>query len=173
MSITVGSVRVLVQSEQFRAMQNAGYADKEYLEHHARNTVIGRTMRKWHAQGQESAVGQWEIPYRQNKLMLMFLILIHVFFADDGVISKKEERVIRKIGKESRGILTPDHYEQVLTFIDKLPTEQDVIRYIEGKQFKPETIKEAVKELLEHIRYDKRYYGLVKNTVKALLPEEL
>ncbi len=109
----------------------------------------------------ESVHDQWKIQHLNHVSKLSLVILIYLFNQDDGVISKKEKRIIKKVTRKSIQYLTYEEYMSMSDVIEKLPDVDFVISYINDHKMKEKTVKESISDIIVLIKDDEVYNNVL------------
>jgi len=105
--------------------------------------------------------------YDRNVAFLSIFILLYLYGSDDGIISSKEQRVFRKIFNKNKELLTKDNYEELLKHTENILHSQDVLDYIQIKEYSDELVKSSVALIKKYALKD---YAYIK-TLNALVEQ--
>ena len=107
----------------------------------------------------------WEFEFQRNVTKLSFLILIYLYTQDDDVVSNYEKRSVDKILKRKSGFLNESDFDEILKFIDDLPSTPYVLKYINKHNINEKTFNKAFSTVRRLVFRDKKYI-IVLNRLK-------
>lgn len=111
----------------------------------------------------------WELKRKQNQYVFTFYIIVYLFFNDDDVISAIEQERIRKLIKNTKGILTEEHYNQIREFSITSIRLDDVHTYIKEHGYSTEFVLDTLKQVRELLNNDPTYESLMKQLEQNVL----
>jgi len=136
-----------VEHAKQQTQNNSTPQEQEFNRRYDSTHRLGGVLRLRPRSKSTSVHDQWELPYNQNKLLLVFYLLIHLFYANDNVLDTTEQKAVRKLYRRSRNILYPSHFEQILTYTKNQISLGDVHRYISEKNLSAKMRQEAMQEI--------------------------
>lgn len=103
---------------------------------------------------------------KQNQLIFTFYVLIHLFFQDDGLISKYEQKHIKRLIKRSKGILDKKHYQKIAEFTKNKVSVDDVTAYIHTHKLPRTFVLDTMKDIKKALKKQVLYKPLIKQLEK-------
>ena len=110
-----------------------------------------------------SIYDSWELQYKQNKYIFTFYILTYLFFEDDDTVTKTEQKLMKKLIKNARGILLKEHYKIISEFSVKKITKSDVINYAVDNKLKEKIISETLSDIQYFLRKKSIYTPFIQS----------
>lgn len=112
----------------------------------------------------------WELQRKQNHFMFNFYVYIYIFLSDDKMISKKEQRALKKIIKSSKDILSVENKEKIVALSEQDITINDILDFIKLKKIPSSFIESSLKEIRRNLPKDEIYRALY-NDLKTNLKD--
>jgi len=99
---------------------------------------------KGKVQRTSSVYDQWALQQKQNSLLYTFFILTYLFFNDDGVISKMETKLLKKLLKRARGVFTKEHYLLIIDMTKVRMEESSLLSYVTDHKIPQDVSKKVL-----------------------------
>lgn len=104
----------------------------------------------------------WANQAKAREASLTLVCLIYLFNQDDGVIDKKEERIIDKTIKKAQEYITYEEYVAVSELTDRSIDHIFVKDYIQQYQYNSITINKVLSTLFEQVKGEVKYENLLR-----------
>lgn len=111
-----------------------------------------------------SEIGKYE--YDRKVAFLSLFILLYLYGSDDGIISPKEKKVFKKVFKKNKQLLNTDDYEELLKHTEKSLSTQEVLDYIQVKEFSADLVNSAVREIKKYALKDYSYKKILDDLLE-------
>ncbi len=164
MGVNAVMMRHVVKAHQ--ELNSRSGMTNEYRSAKANNSGLAIFMRKHSSvQAPTDPKAIWAYESKRKTTKLSFLMLIYLYTQDDDIVSKKEKRSVNKILKRNSNYLNSDDYDDILKFIDELPTIQYVMKYIEQNNVKEKIFSTSVSTVKKYISKNDTYKNILNDLI--------
>ena len=103
----------------------------------------------------------WEGVYKKNMNKLALMILLFVFFEDDGQLSRAEYRRIRKFFRKHTHYLDKKDFKDIEKIFETKVKKQDLISYMDQHGYELSIFNEAADEVIPIVRASGKYMLII------------
>lgn len=145
--------------------------------HHSRRIVMGKlesTKRDgfmpdpYYIIPENESISQWEDVYQNNRADLSGLLLIYLFYGNDGRITWSEHRRMKKFIKMEGKRISLAMRDSLVGFLEHGFDEERLINVFREKGYSLQLFEEAFKAIKPYINQDGKYF-LMTDRLKATL----
>lgn len=104
----------------------------------------------------------WEKKYHRNLVKLASMILLYVYSNDDGKVTRKELRHIKKLNKQEESYLNKNDLIEIVKLAKERLTLSSFLKYIELNQYKETIFMEACDRAKKNIIKNAFYYNILE-----------
>lgn len=108
------------------------------------------------------------LPQDKQEAFLLFIILMYLFYDNDGRYTPKEKRLINSELNSKRGKITNSDYMMYKSILSKKQTIDDIKDLIIKQDYNQITIGRVFKEIRSLLIMDKTYYLGIKELESTL-----
>lgn len=109
----------------------------------------------------------WKFTYQRNMIMLAIFVLLYVFSKDDGEISDKEFKQIKKFYKKEREVLTNEDQKEIYNHALKPMTFEELVKYMEENDFHERILDESIEVIRKLIFKDNKYIDILNQLAET------
>jgi len=157
------SSAIAAQINHPKARNNSfGNYNKQALEDRAYNSPLAHALRKKNKQESLYPQDAWAKEYKRSQTKLSMLMIIYMFSQDDGQLSSKEMKSIKKFIKSNSSYFSPSDVELAQKFEHDLPDANYVLTYVESNNIKKELFMDSINSLSKIVKNDDTYRNLLR-----------
>lgn len=109
----------------------------------------------------------WKFTYQRNMIKLAIFVLLYVFSKDDGEISDKEFKQIKKFYKKEREVLTNEDQKEIYNHALKPMTFEELVKYMEENDFHERILDESIEVIRKLIFKDNKYIDILNQLAET------
>jgi hypothetical protein len=154
---------------QGNGLLQAMYAEQKRLMIKEGQKQRGFFLRKKNQSEEDVKNQSWEDVYKRNMMKLSVMMLLYVFYEDDGDLSKFEYKRIKKFFKTHFRYLTKQDFKDIEKFFEERVNIQDFMNYMDQNEYEISIFNDATDEVSKVIRYSGKYMLIIHDLRKAFI----
>jgi len=128
--------------------------------------IYEATQKQQFEESTQNIVQNWGHQSEIKDVMDKYYLLVYAFLNDDGKLTFKEQRKLRKMLKKDQERLNQKDIHQVMSFVDQKPNEKQCIEYLSTHQVPVELLKKEALFLKQSLKFKVQYTHLINRVVK-------
>lgn len=154
---------------QTNGLLHAMYAEQKRLMIKEGQRQRGFFLRKKNQIEEDIRNQSWETVYKRNMMKLSVMMLLYVFYEDDGDLSRFEYKRIKKFFKTHFRYLSKQDFKDIEKFFDTRVKMNDFLNYMDQNGYEESIFNEAKDEVVKVIRYSGKYMLIIHDLRKAFI----
>ena len=110
----------------------------------------------------------WVLQSKRFKIKLVFLLLTYLYTEDDGEISFRENKSIKRLLRKNGSFLNQEDFDEILQFTNSLPDYPFIMNYISKNKVTNKLVLESIQSVRKIIKRKKVYVEILSDLEKTI-----